>query len=128
MKIESFVLEDISKDGHWNHNMDFKSWKVYNGLEGLCLKPYFYAKEVCYLNKENIKSYEVITKESYVNGASAVIKGGLASMFLGAPGLLAGLSANRDDVFWIAIEWSDGARSLLQLNAKDYYQLIRTLF
>jgi len=80
------------------------------------------------LDKKHVKSYEIINKESFTNGASAVAKGGLASFFLGAPGLLAGLSAKTDNIYWIAIEWNSGKRSLIEIDNNNYKLFLLQMF
>ena len=80
------------------------------------------------LDKKDVKNYEIINKESFTNGASAVAKGGLASFFLGAPGLLAGLSAKTDNIYWIAIEWRGGQRSLIEIDNNNYKLFLLQMF
>lgn len=81
------------------------------------------------LDKKDVKNYEIINKESFTNGASAVAKGGLASFFLGAPGLLAGLSAKTDNIYWIAIEWNwDNKRSLIEIDNNNYKLFLLQMF
>lgn len=80
------------------------------------------------LDKNHVKNYEIINKESFTNGASAVAKGGLASFFLGAPGLLAGLSAKTDNIYWIAIEWRGGQRSLIEIDNNNYKLFLLQMF
>ena len=94
----------------------------------LILSKGIFSKDNYAIKKESVINYEVITKDSFTNGASAVVKGGLASAFLGAPGLLAGLSAKTDNIYWVAIEWKTHAKSLIEMDDYYYHLLIRTLF
>ena len=92
------------------------------------LKKGMFDREWYAIEKDSVLQYELVTKDSYVNGTSAIIKGGLASSLLGAPGLLAGLSAKTDDVYWVAIEWKNNTKSLIEMDSFFYHTLIRALF
>ena len=119
MKARNIILEGT-----------LQGYKLYstNRINGIMLKKGTFEKEWYALKKENIINYEVITKDSYINGTSAVVKGGLASSLLGAPGLLAGLSAKTDDVYWVAVEWKNNTKSLIEMDSYFYHVMIRALF
>lgn len=118
MKSKNMILEG-----------NFKGYKLYYHKNyGLFFKKNVFDPEYTQIGKRNILNYEVITKDSYVDGTSAVIKGGLASSLLGAPGLLAGLSAKTNDIYWVAIEWGNHTKSLLEMDSNLYHQLILSLF
>jgi len=106
-----------------------KGYKMYGTIDNsIVLKSGVFAKDWYAIKKESVLNYEVITKDSYINGTSAVVKGGLASSLLGAPGLLAGLSAKTDDIYWIAIEWNNNTKSLIEMDDYYYHTMIRILF
>ena len=107
-----------------------KGYKLYttDKVNGIMLKAKMLDKDWYALEKKSVLNYELVTKDSYVNGSSAVIKGGLAASLLGAPGLLAGLSAKTDDIYWVAVEWVDNTKSLIEMDRTFYHIMIRALF
>lgn len=70
--------------------------------------------------KTNVKEYEVIDESTGKSGTSAVLRGALGVALLGGVGMLAGLSAKNKGVHLIAIEFTDGARSLIEIDEKLY--------
>ncbi|HEY4623529.1 MAG TPA: hypothetical protein VIH12_06695, partial [Solibacillus sp.] len=80
------------------------------------------------LNKDNVKSYELITEEHRKSAVSGVTRGLVGGALLGPVGLLAGLSAKNKGTHTIALEFMDGKKSLIEINEKLYKVLIQTLF
>lgn len=80
------------------------------------------------LNKETVKSYELITDEHRKSAVSGVSRGLVGGALLGPVGLLAGLSAKNKSTMVVAIEFVDGKRSLLEINEKIYKVLIQKMF
>lgn len=78
-----------------------------------------------YLNKDTVKAYEVINRESAKSATSGVIRGVIGSALLGPVGMLAGVaSAKSDDTYIVAIEMRDGKKFLAELESKSYKKLI----
>jgi hypothetical protein len=80
------------------------------------------------LNKDTVASYELITEEHRKSAVSGVTRGLVGGALLGPVGLLAGLSAKNKGTHVIAIEFTDGKKSLIEINEKLYKVLIKTLF
>jgi len=80
------------------------------------------------LNKETVKSYELITEEHRKSAVSGVTRGLVGGVLLGPVGLLAGLSAKNKGTHVLAIEFTDGNKSLIEINEKLYKVFIQTMF
>ena len=81
------------------------------------------------LNKHTVKDYEVITDEHRKSAKSGVARGLVGGALLGPVGLLAGgLSAKSKGVYQVAVEFSDGKRSLIEMDDKAYKTIIKNLF
>lgn len=80
------------------------------------------------LNKNSIDSYELITEEHRKSAVSGVTRGLVGGALLGPVGLLAGLSAKNKGTHVIAIKFTDGKQSLIEINEKLYKTLIQTMF
>ena len=117
MKSRNLVLEG-----------EYKGWKIYYRWNSLLLMEGLFGKQYQELNKKQIIKYEVINKDSYISSSSAIAKSTLGSFFLGTPGMMAGLGAKTNDVYWIAIEWIDHTKSLIEMDSGLYRTLIRILF
>lgn len=80
------------------------------------------------LNKSTVISYEVITEEHTKSAVSGVARGLVGSAILGPVGLLAGLSAKNKGTHLLAVEFTDGKKSLIEINEKLYKELIKSMF
>ncbi|MEG6615393.1 hypothetical protein V6C27_02975 [Peptococcaceae bacterium 1198_IL3148] len=80
------------------------------------------------LTKENVVKYEVITEEHRKSAISGVSRGLVGGALLGPVGLLAGLSAKNKGTYVIAIEFTNGKKSLIEINEKLYKALIKSMF
>lgn len=80
------------------------------------------------LNKDTVEDYEVVGEEKRTSGVSAVGRGLVGSFLLGPVGLLAGLTAKKKGVHVVAIQFRDGAKSLIEIDEKLYKTLVTTLF
>ncbi|EHI99763.1 hypothetical protein CDLVIII_3189 [Clostridium sp. DL-VIII] len=80
------------------------------------------------ISKSKVKYYEVIDQSSKKSAVSAVSRGAVGAMLLGPVGMLAGLSAKSKGVYLIAVEFTDGKRSLLEIDDKLYKIFITTMF
>ena len=81
------------------------------------------------LNNKNVKSYELITDEHRKSASSGVARGIVGGALLGTVGMLAGgLSAKNKGIYQVAIEFTDGKRSLLEVDDKVYKAIIKACF
>lgn len=81
------------------------------------------------LDKKMVENYEVLSGEHHKSMASGAVRGLIGGFLLGPAGLLAGgLSAKKKGVFLVAIEFTDGKKSLLEINEKVYKNLIKSCF
>lgn len=81
------------------------------------------------LNNKNVKSYELITDEHRKSASSGVARGIVGGALLGPVGMLAGgLSAKNKGIYQVAIEFTDGKRSLLEVDDKIYKAIIKACF
>ena len=81
------------------------------------------------LNKKNVTSYELITDEHRKSAASGVARGLVGGALLGPVGMLAGgISAKNKGIYQVAIEFTDGKRSLLEVDDKIYNTIVKGCF
>lgn len=80
------------------------------------------------INKNTISEYEIIDEKSQKSVTSAVGRAFVGGLILGPVGWFAGLSAKSKGTHIVAIEFSDGKRSLLEINDNIYRALIKKLF
>lgn len=81
-----------------------------------------------YLDKDAVKSYEVMTETQGKSAVSAVGRAGVGAALLGPIGLAAGLSAKSKGTYTVAIEFKDGKKSLLEIDEKIFKVLQQQLF
>lgn len=80
------------------------------------------------ITKENVANYEVLDKTMRTSSSSALGRATLASCFLGAAGVAAAMGAKQKGTYWIAIEFKDGKRSLLEVDDKLFRAITISLF
>lgn len=80
------------------------------------------------LDKTTVKEYEVIDEESRKSAVSAVGRAFVGGVILGPVGWLAGLSAKSKGKHVIALQFTDGKNSLIEVDDKIYQALIKNLF
>lgn len=81
------------------------------------------------LDKKNVESYELITDEHRKSAKSGVARGLVGGALLGPVGMLAGgISAKTKGIYQIAVQFTDGKRSLLEVDDKIYKSIIRDCF
>lgn len=80
------------------------------------------------INKDNVAQYEVLNEAIQTSTASAVGRATLGSFFLGPAGAAAALGAKRKGVYWVAIQFKDGKRSLLEVDDKLFRAITIALF
>lgn len=80
------------------------------------------------INKKTVASYEVLSETEQTSSASAVGRAALGSFFLGPAGVAAALGARKKGTHWVAIQFKDGKRSLLEVNDKVFRAITIALF
>lgn len=81
------------------------------------------------IDKTTVTDYEVIDDKQSKSVASGVARGIIGGAMLGGVGALAGVaSAKSKGAYQIAINFSDGKKSLLEVDDKIYNAIIKALF
>lgn len=81
------------------------------------------------LTKDTVSKYEVMDESHTKSAASIAGRGLIGGLLLGPVGLLAGaLSAKAKGSYIIAIEFTDGKKSLMEVDSKIYQALMKQLF
>lgn len=81
------------------------------------------------LHKKTVESVELITDEHRKSAASGVARGLVGGALLGPVGMLAGgLSAKNKGIYQVAVQFTDGKKSLLEVDDKIYKALIKGTF
>jgi len=81
------------------------------------------------LNAQTVDSYEIVTDEHRKSAASGVGRGIVGGALLGPVGLLAGaLSATNVSIYIIAIQFTNGKKSLIEVDDKIYKTLVTACF
>lgn len=76
-----------------------------------------------------ITGYEVVTDDVRKSAASGVARGLVGGLLLGGVGMVAGaMSAKNTGSYQVAVEFVDGKKSLLQVSAKVYKQIVKDCF
>jgi len=105
---------------------DYKNYMVSVGFGGASLGYFF---TIVKLNKSTVASYELITDEHRKSAASGVGRGLVGGFLLGPVGMLAGgMSAKNKGTYQMAIQFTDGKRSLLEMDDKTYKGVIKAVF
>lgn len=81
-----------------------------------------------YINKDTVELYEVLDESKSKSATSAVGRAAVGSLLLGPVGLLAGVSAKTVGAYYVAIQFKDGKRSLLEINDNIFKTIQRQLF
>lgn len=80
------------------------------------------------LTKATVSSYEVITDEHRKSAASGITRGLVGGALLGPVGLLAGVSAKTKGIYQIALQFTGGKKSLIEIDDKVYKVFIKSMF
>lgn len=81
------------------------------------------------VDRNTVKTYELITDEHRKSAASGVARGLVGGALLGPVGMLAGgLTAKSKDIYQIAMEFTDGKRSLIEVDDKIYKAIVKKCF
>lgn len=104
-------------------------WKVKltKANEVILHKPGMFAGKFT-LDASTVASYEIIDTENRTSAASAVARGGVGAALLGPIGLAAALSAKKKGLYTIALQFTDGKSSLIEVDKDIYKTLVQSLF
>ncbi|MFJ5771381.1 hypothetical protein [Psychrobacillus sp. NPDC093180] len=80
------------------------------------------------LDKTTVEEYEVLDATSQKSAVSAVGRAFVGGVILGPVGWLAGLSAKSKGTHTIALQFTDGKKSLIEVDDKIYQTLLKKLF
>ena len=81
------------------------------------------------INNTTVWGYELIASEYHRSVASSLIRGLIGKYFLGAVGMLSGISSARDSgIYTVSVTFHDGRRSLIEVGNKQYKALIRSAY
>lgn len=81
------------------------------------------------LNKTTVESYELITDSHKKSASSSAMRGLVGGFLLGPAGLIAGgVTGKTKDIYNVAINFTDGKRSLLEIDQKIYNTIIKNNF
>lgn len=105
----------------------------YNGCSVMCAlgMPYISTSitKSIELTKGNISSYDVYDETKSKSVASVAGRGLLGGFLLGPAGLLAGaLTAKSKGSYVVAVQFKDGAKSLLEIDEKIYKAIMKQMF
>lgn len=78
--------------------------------------------------KENVESYEVQNTDSKKSASSAIGRAAIGAALLGPVGIVAGVSAKNKNSYQIAISFTDGKRSLIEVDQRIYKEIMKQLF
>ncbi len=107
---------------------DYMGREVFCFLGDFCILNPDLSNQNIQLNKETIKSYEIVDEESRKSATGVVGRAALGAALFGAVGLLAGATARRKGIYTVAIEFTDGKKSLLEIDEKRYKELLKKIF
>ncbi len=92
------------------------------------ISPGTFSMDMKYLRKNTVESYELITEDKVKSGSSAILRGAAGAALLGPVGLLAGLTAKSNGIYNVAVMWSDGKKSLIEMDDTCYKALVASMF
>lgn len=76
-----------------------------------------------------VSRYEVVDQDASKSATSAVSRGLIGGMVLGPVGMIVGsLSAKKDTIVLISIEFKNGDKSLIEVDKTVYKTLLKILF
>lgn len=80
------------------------------------------------LDASTVASYEVIDSESKTSATSAIARGAIGAALLGPVGIAAALSAKKKGLYTVALQFTDGKSSLIEVDKDIYKTLVENLF
>lgn len=81
-----------------------------------------------YLNKDTVCGFTPLDDESQISVASAAMRGLVGELVLGPIGLVAAVTAKRNGIHAVGIEFKDGKRSVIEVDNKKYKSLVQSCF
>ena len=75
------------------------------------------------LNSCTCKEYLLLTEDTTKSASSAMARGLLGTILIGAPGLLAGLSAKNIGIYNVIITYRDNTQDLIEID-ETYYKIL----
>lgn len=90
-------------------------------------KPGAFAGKIT-LDQTTVASYEVIDSETKTSATSAAVRSVLGNALLGPVGIAAALSAKKKGLYTIALQFTDGKSSLIEVDKEIYKALVENLF
>ena len=79
--------------------------------------------------KPDVETYELVTDEHRKSAASGVARGLVGGFLLGGVGMIAGaMSAKNKGIYQIAIQFTDGKKSLIEADDKIYKAIVQKCF
>ena len=88
-------------------------------------KAYVYYLEV---NKYHVTSYEIVDENYRKSATSAVGRAAVGAVLLGPIGLMAGIGAKNKGTHTLILHWSDGKKSLIEVDDKIHRAIVEELF
>lgn len=105
---------------------DYEGARVISGFGSISLSTQF---GIVPINKSTVNNYEVVTDDHRKSAMSGVGRGLVGGFLFGPVGMLAGgISAKNKGVYTVAIQFSDGNRSLVEIDDQCYKTLIKQIF
>lgn len=81
-----------------------------------------------YLNKDTVRSLTPLDDDSQISVASAAMRGLVGELVLGPIGLVAAVTAKRNGIHIVGIEFKDGKRSVVEVDDKRYKNMMQACF
>jgi len=107
---------------------EFKGWRVRLGVFGQVKMSRLFAKSIK-LNKDTVKSYEVVTDENRKSLGLAVGRGLVGSFLLGPLGLVAGaVTGKSKSINNVIIIFNDETQSLLEIDGAILNAVVKKCF
>jgi hypothetical protein len=108
---------------------DYLGQEVLTGNKLLAIVLGFGIFNVLQINKNTVKTYELITEEHQKSAKSGIAKGLVGGALLGPVGMIAGaFSAKNKGRYTVALEFIDGKKSLIEVDELGYKTLITRFF
>lgn len=81
-----------------------------------------------FLNKDTVRSLTPLDDDSQISVASAAMRGLVGELVLGPIGLVAAVTAKRNGIHIVGIEFKDGKRSVVEVDDKRYKNMMQACF
>ena len=80
------------------------------------------------INSKTVEGYEVLDEQHQKSATSAVGRAAVGGLLLGPVGLLAGVTAKTKGAYYVAVQFKDGKRSLMEVDEKIYKAIVKEMF